>query len=93
MKWIVLIGTVDISILPQLIWIYIYLYFSSDLPSVETITMNIYRESEKKKKKDKHFLIGKLNIVSYLSFIYLIETFITLVVVQILCAKNNALIN
>ena len=35
------------------------LCYCSNLPSVETVTVNIYREADKKKKKEKPALLGK----------------------------------
>ena len=40
-------------------FIYVYLVFFSNLPAVDTITVNLYREADKKKKKEKNILIGK----------------------------------
>ncbi|XP_013413034.1 ras GTPase-activating protein nGAP isoform X4 [Lingula anatina] len=34
----------------------------NNLPAIETVTVNIYREADKKKKKDKNQLIGYVNI-------------------------------
>lgn len=33
--------------------------FCSNLPSVEYLIVNLYREADKKKKKDKNTLVGK----------------------------------
>ena len=34
----------------------------SNLPAIETITVNIYKEADKKKKKDKNQLLGYVHI-------------------------------
>nr|XP_045583003.1 ras GTPase-activating protein nGAP-like [Procambarus clarkii] len=34
----------------------------SNLPSVENISVALYREGEKKRKKEKHVLVGTVNI-------------------------------
>ena len=33
-------------------------FLCSSLPAVETITVNVYREPDKKRKKEKNILIG-----------------------------------
>ena len=38
---------------------FLLLSFCSSLPEVETITINLYKEADKKKKKEKNILIGK----------------------------------
>ena len=45
----------------QYVFVILFLYFHSKLPPVEYLIVNLYREADRKKKKDRNTLIGNRN--------------------------------